>query len=220
VINKGQINKSSINGRITTKVNGQVGIGGAIVILFTNEKMIDNRKTDVYGYYKFNYIAPTTDETKYRIYATLSPFGYNISEPFELQPTKNIIMNIGMVPKPAKITVSLGKDTICADGVDFVSISAYVYDTLGNRLTDNTEVTFKIRKPNCNLEAGSLSINNPDRNQEVTALTKNGIATAFYGWVPKQSPVNSTDIAVKINKSSILTRDTNLSVIIKINIVK
>jgi len=149
-----------VTGRVTTAANGTVGIGGAYIAIVNASNYSQeyyNTTSDAYGNYQivgvnasYNHnnasdIGPN-NATPYVIYANKSPYGDGTSAAFGIDaygsgstPTSVVIET-----KPARIELKAERAHVVADRGDNVKITAYMYDALGNPVSDGYQINFTV----------------------------------------------------------------------------
>jgi PGF-CTERM protein len=159
----------SVTGRVTTAANGTVGIGGAyisVVNASNTSQEYYNTTSDAYGNYQIvginatyssvlktgmNNTTPysnayTDGQTAYKIYANKSPYGFGYSQAFGIDANNSgtTTTSVVIITQPAKITLTAVRTNVVADGMDNIQITAYMYDALGNPVSDGYLINFTV----------------------------------------------------------------------------
>jgi len=158
--------KGSVTGRVTTSVNGTVGIGGAYIAIVNasnTSQEFYNTSSDAYGNYQITGINATyssvnltgPDNTAgtyakglvmYKMYALKDPYGEGYSAAFGIDADLKSATTTSVVifTKPARIELKADRSHVIADSLDNVNITAYMYDALGNPVADGYNINFTI----------------------------------------------------------------------------
>ncbi|HTY91248.1 MAG TPA: PGF-CTERM sorting domain-containing protein [Methanocella sp.] len=158
--------KGSVTGRVTTSVNGTVGIGGAYIAIVNASNTTQefyNTSSDAYGNYQITGINATyssvnltgPDNTAgtynkginmYKMYAYKDPYGEGYSNAFGIDADLKSAATTSVVifTKPARIELKAERSHVVADSGDNIQICAYMYDALGNPVADGYNVNFTI----------------------------------------------------------------------------
>lgn len=216
----------SVTGRVTTSVNGTVGIGGAYIAIVnasnTSEEYF-NTTSDSYGNYQITGVnatyasvsgdySPTFKDYRaatnaYRMYANLSPYGEGYSAAFGIDANESgaTPTTIVIFTKPARIELKAERTHVVADDQDNIKITAYMYDALGNPVSDGYKINFTVGNATNNsflwtngvnhggatgtekyvpYANGSLDYaNNTDNFYQGTTHGNTGSASVQFGWV-------------------------------------
>jgi len=159
--------KGSVTGRVTTSVNGTVGIGGAYIAVVNASNVSQeyyNTTSDAYGNYQITGLNATyssvllqgpnagtgSDYTlgnnMYKIYANKTPYGEGWSAAFGIDANQSAATTTSVVifTKPARIELKAERSHVVADSIDNIKITAYMYDALGNPVADGYNINFTI----------------------------------------------------------------------------
>jgi len=158
--------KGSVTGRVTTSVNGTVGIGNAYIAIVnaSNESMeYYNTTSDAYGNYQITGINATYSSRNltgpdgttgsytqglnmYKMYANKSPYGEGYSAAFGIDADLSAATTTSIVifTKPARIELRAERSHVVADSIDNIKITAYMYDALGNAVADGYNINFTV----------------------------------------------------------------------------
>lgn len=162
---------NSVIGRVTTSVNGTVGIAGANVALvnaYDPEQEYYHTTTDSYGYYNLtginatysflNQSGPTNNhsgagpndfnlgQNMYKIYANKSPYGEGYSGTFGIDADLQMATTTSVIifTKPARIELKAERQYIVTNSTDNITITANMYDAFGNPVADGYNINFTI----------------------------------------------------------------------------
>ena len=98
-------------------------------------------------------------------------------------------------PKPAHISINAARNTLVANGSDYVSVWAYVTDALNHPVADNTQVMFSINYGGYYSYLRNGSWSGPSNaSQMIEVRTVGGYAYTTYGWVPEGNAGNSSTL--------------------------
>jgi PGF-CTERM protein len=156
----------SVTGRVTTSVNGTVGIGQAYIAIVNASNVSEeyyNTTSDAYGNYQITGVNATyssgqllgspwfdTNYTRgfnaYKIYANKSPYGEGWSAAFGIDENQSGATTTSVVifTKPARIELKAERSHVMADSIDNIKITAYMYDALGNPVADGYMINFTV----------------------------------------------------------------------------
>jgi len=157
--------KGSVTGRVTTSVNGTVGIGNAYIAIVNASNVSQeyfNTTSDAYGNYQITGINSTYSSNTqtpspafptlaagmaaYKMYAYKEPYGEGYSAAFGIDRDQQSASTTSVVifTKPARIELKAERGHVVADGMDNVQICAYMYDALGNPVADGYNINFTV----------------------------------------------------------------------------
>jgi hypothetical protein len=158
--------KGAVTGRVTTSVNGTVGIGGAYVAIVNASNVSEeyyNTTSDAYGNYQITGVNATYSSvlhsgsdwflgdydsglTAYKMYANKTPYGEGYSAAFgiDANQTSATTTSVVIFTKPARIELKAEKSHVMADSNDNIKITAYMYDALGNPVADGYNINFTV----------------------------------------------------------------------------
>jgi len=156
----------SVTGRVTTSVNGTVGIGNAFIAVVNASNVSQqyyNTTSDAYGNYQITGLSATyasvTGEfngtlfgsyqkatNAYKIYANKSPYGEGWSAAFGIDANESSATTTSVVifTQPARIELKAERSHVISDSLDNIKITAYMYDALGNPVADGYNVNFTV----------------------------------------------------------------------------
>jgi len=157
----------SVTGRVTTSVNGTVGIGGAYIAIVngsnsTGYEEYYNTTSDAYGNYQITGVNATYSSVQqtggpgfstvgygmaaYKMYAAKDPYGEGWSAAFGIDENQSAATTTSVVifTKPARIELKAERSHVIADSLDNINITAYMYDALGNPVADGYNINFTI----------------------------------------------------------------------------
>ncbi len=184
------MNTGSVTGRVTTQ-NTTIGLGGAYVAIVnaTNNNIeYINTTSDQMGYYQITNVNSTYNDMTYQMYANLSPYGEGLSHSFGVNSGATSTTSVVIFTRPVVIDATSSRSYVNPNGADNITIAAYVYDAMGNKVGDGTPVYFTVTNDPVNLTSNIYgSLNGPGTTYKSANIsTKNGIASIPYGWIPKQ----------------------------------
>jgi PGF-CTERM protein len=156
----------SVTGRVTTSVNGTVGIGQAYIAIVNASNVSEeyyNTTSDAYGNYQITGVNATYSSvqltgspwfggdynrgtTAYMIYANKSPYGEGWSAAFGINENQSGATTTSVVifTKPARIELKAERSHVMADSIDNIKITGYMYDALGNPVADGYMINFTV----------------------------------------------------------------------------
>ncbi len=156
----------AVTGRVTTSINGTVGIGNAYIAVVnaSNTSMeYYNTTSDAYGNYQITGLNATYASVTsgfdiilfpnitramaaYKIYANKSPYGEGYSAAFgiDANETSATTTSVVIFAKPARIELKAERSNVVADTFDNIKITAYMYDALGNPVADGYNINFTV----------------------------------------------------------------------------
>ncbi len=190
--NPSTIPTGSVTGKVTTQ-NTTIAIGGAFVAILgshNTSNILYTGVADSNGYYQFTGIPPTSGTSEYVMYANASGYGEGMSHSFSVTAGTTAITSVVIFTMPTNIVMS-GNNTIHADGSSVTTINAYVTDFKGNPVGDGTAITFSLS----DTSAGNGIV------APMTANTKNGIASSYWGSATKTG--TNTIIAASANNPNL-----------------
>jgi PGF-CTERM protein len=213
--------KGSVTGRVTTSVNGTVGIGSAYIAIVNASNVSEeyyNTTSDAYGNYQITGINATYSSVQgtgspwfngsyqrgtnaYKMYANKSPYGEGYSAAFGIDENQSAATTTSVVifTKPARIELKAERSHVIADTLDNIKITAYMYDALGNPVSDGYNINFTVGNATNNsfllngfpwtTANGSLSPSDNGGKDSLNQPTKDntGSASVQFGWVPENS---------------------------------
>jgi PGF-CTERM protein len=157
--------KGSVTGRVTTSVNGTVGIGNAYIAIVNASNVSQeyfNTTSDAYGNYQITGINSTYSSVSmqgspalgnltagmsaYKMYAYKEPYGEGYSAAFGIDKDQQSASTTSVVifTKPARIELKAERGHVVADSEDNIQICAYMYDALGNPVADGYNINFTV----------------------------------------------------------------------------
>ncbi len=157
----------SVVGRVTTYVNGTIGVGGAYVAIVNASNISEeyaNTTTDANGNYVFygvnasygsiHHIGPHGQTgadyilgiNMYEICADKSPYGIGLSNSFGIDADVigTATTSVILFTKPARIDLSAIRGNVSADGTDNITIAVTAYDVLGNPVVDGYNLNITV----------------------------------------------------------------------------
>ena len=156
----------AVTGRVTTSVNGTVGIGGAYIAIVNASNVSEeyyNTTSDAYGNYQITGVNATYSSvqgtgspwfagsyqrgtTAYKIYASKDPYGEGWSAAWGIDENQTSATTTSVVifTKPARIELKAERSHVVADSLDNIKITAYMYDALGNPVADGYNINFTV----------------------------------------------------------------------------
>ena len=213
-----QHGNGAVTGRVTTSVgNGVKGARVTIVSAYDKSLELYNTTSDAYGYYNFTGIRDTlnangTLSNGYLVRVYSSTYGEGYSTAFGVIPNHTAVTSV-IVSKPVKIVVTAEKSRIVANGTDHTTISAYVTDAFGNRVSDGTMIRFHMgtNASSMGMFAGADK-GVPESSSDMIVPTANGYAKIEFGWMTKAKASN-TIYAYWANSSAVKGTTTINSVV-------
>lgn len=224
--------KSSVTGSVAVYAGsgGTVAVVGGAYIAIVNASNISqeyyNTTSDAYGNYQFTGLnatyssvlqqgplgqaGNTTDyalgTSMYKIYASKAPFGEGYSDAFGIDTNNSGTTRAFVIiyPKPARIELNADRSYVNVDGNDNITITATMYDALGNTVAFGYNINFTIGNATSNafMQSGfpwtsdSGSLNAPGQrdaiNQQITDTS--GSAHVQFGWAPALTAGNNSTI--------------------------
>jgi|GEM_PF-2936042 len=218
----------SIQGRVTTSVNGTIGIGQAYIAIVNasnDSQEYFNTTSDAYGNYQVTGLNATYSSVKqtgitgqttqadwlngtqaYRIYANKTPYGEGWSAAFGIDANNSgtTYTAVTIQTKPAKIMIKAERSHVVSDNVDNIKITAYMYDALGNPVTNGYLINFTIGNATNNTFTlngypynaamnGSFNSANQSNSTGIATNNNDGSASVQFGWVDDSAGgMNST----------------------------
>jgi subtilisin family serine protease len=214
-------------GRVTTSVNDTIGLPDAYIALVNASNVSQeycNTTSDANGNYLITCINATYSSVlqqgphgqtgldytlglnAYKIYASKSPYGEGWSQSFGIDANESGAATAPVVifPDPARIDLVAERCYVAANGSDKITITAYMYDALGNPVADGYMINFSVGNAtnnsftqggfpwvagNGSLESSGngVSLNNPTRDNL-------GSTSVEFGWVDAEYSGNNSTI--------------------------
>ncbi len=224
--------KGSVTGRVTTSVNGTVGIGSAYIAVVNASNVSQeyyNTTSDAYGNYQITGLNATYSSVKlagpdgttgtynagvnmYKIYANKSPYGEGWSQAFGIDANNSgtTTTSVVILTKPARIELKAERTHVIADSIDNIMITAYMYDALGNPVSDGYNINFTVGNATNNsfsdvglngadhwiwdVSNGSLNAYGQGNSSNNPTKDNTGSASVQFGWVDEQFGGNNSSI--------------------------
>ncbi len=148
----------------------------------------------------------------YKMYANKSPYGEGWSQAFGIDANNSgtTTTSVVILTKPAKIKLTAERNHVVADNLDNIKITAYMYDALGNPVTDGYNINFTVGNATNNSFTDLAAITRPVRLDKATVASiagqaqgisnsnptsdNTGSASVQYGWVDDSYGGNNTTI--------------------------
>jgi hypothetical protein len=220
-------NTGSVVGRVVSSANLSAGIARAYVAIVNASNVSQEYChviSDAYGNYNITGVNATYSSalgqgpngqtgsdyilgnSMYKMYAYKSVNGSGYSAAFGIDANQSgaVTTSIVMFTKPARIDLIAERPNLISNGTDSIKITAYMYDALGNPVSDGYNINFTIGNSTKNSFMGggfpwipgngslnsignNVSINNP-------TLFNQGQANVQFGWVDAEYSGNSSTV--------------------------